>query len=71
MLSVDQTLISVYFNFRDKIFSLLMGKLAYFSLQSRKLLFISRKEEDLERESNNQVGLPAAYGFEQAKGSYF
>lgn len=71
MLSVDQILVSVYFNFRDKIFSLLTGKLTYFSLQSRKLLFISKKEEDLERESNNQVGLPAAYGFEQAKGGYF
>lgn len=71
MLSVDQTLVSVYFSFADKVFSLLMGKITYFSLQSRKLLFISKKEEDLERESHNQVGLSAAYGFEQEKGGYF
>ena len=71
MLSGDQTLISVYFNFTDKVFSLLMGQITYFSLQSRKLLFISKKEEDLERESHNEVGLSAAYGFEQEKGGYF
>lgn len=71
MLSVDQTLVSIYFSFTDKVFSLLMGKITYFSLQSRKLLFISKKEEDLERESHNQVGLSAAYGFEQEKGGYF
>lgn len=71
MLSVDLTLVCVYFGFTDKVFSLLMGKITYFSLQSRKFLFISKKEENLERESHNQIGLSATYGFEQEKGGYF
>lgn len=71
MLSVDLTLVSVYFGFTDKVFSLLMGEITYFLLQSRKCLFISKKEEDLERESHNQVQLSATYGFEQEKGGYF
>lgn len=70
---VDQTLVSVYFSFTDKVFSLLMGKITYFSLQSLKLLFISKKKKkkDLEKESHKQVELSAAYGFEQGKGAYF
>lgn len=64
MLSIDVTLLSVYFGFTDKVFSLLMGEITYFSLQSRKFLFISKKEENLERESHNQIGLSATYGFE-------
>lgn len=71
MLSVDHTLVSIYFGFTDKVFSLLMGKITYFSLQSRKLFLFPKKEEDPERESYNQVGLSAAYGFEQEKGGYF
>lgn len=71
MLSVDLTLVFVYFGITDKVFSLLMGKITYFLLQSRKFLFISKKEENLERESHNQVGLSATYGFEQEKGGYF
>lgn len=43
----------------------------FFLLQSRKFLFISKKEENLERESHNQIGLSAAHGFEQGKGGYF
>lgn len=34
---------SIYFSFTDKVFSLLMGKITYFSLQWRKLVFISKK----------------------------
>lgn len=71
MLSVGLTLVSVYFGFLDKVFSLLMGKITYFLLQSTKFLFISKKEENLERESHNQIGLSATYGFEQGKGGYF